>query len=163
MLRRTYKSHDSHGNLIVSLPEKDINIIRLPFSSSERSFYQELLQRTRTMFDDFIVQGIATHQYAVMLSFLLAVRQACDHPFLLLSRAKHVLKRQDEETMSKALTSGLINSLYEISFRGGSGVESYAASLLKELQEKGSVKELICPVGMSENNSDIFGNMKLNE
>ena len=150
MLRRTYKSHDSNGNLIVSLPEKEINIVRLPFSPSERSFYQELLQRTRTMFDDFIVQGVATHQYAVMLSLLLAVRQACDHPFLLLSRAKHVLQRQDEESVSKALTSGLINSLYEMAFCGCSGVESYAASMLKELQEKGSVKDLICPVGVND-------------
>ena len=147
MLRRTYNSHDSKGNLIVSLPEKDVQIIRLPFTPSEEQFYQKLLQRTRTMFNDFILQGIASHQYAVMLSLLLAVRQACDHPFLLLGRSKHVLQRQDEETVQKALTAGLIQSIYDMAFRGSNGIETYAASVLRELRELKTIKELICPVG----------------
>ena len=145
MLRRTYKSRDSHGNPIISLPSKKVSVVTLSFNEYEHHFYQELLQRTRTMFNEYIIQGVVMHQYAMILSLLLAVRQACDHPFLLLSRARDVLQRQDEEVVQKALTTDIIERIYEVAFQGKNEVEAYAESVLKELKEK-SVDDLICPV-----------------
>lgn len=73
MLRRTYKSRDSRGNPIITLPSKTVTVVPLSFNESEQHFYQELLQRTRTMFNEYILQGVVMHQYAMILSLLLAV------------------------------------------------------------------------------------------
>ena len=67
------------------------------------------------MFNNFILQGIVKRQYAMILSLLLSLRQCCDHPFLLLSRANGLLKKQDDEErlvqiMTKKKTLGEINS-----------------------------------------------------
>jgi singapore isolate B (sub-type 7) whole genome shotgun sequence assembly, scaffold_14 len=97
------------------------------------------------MFNEYILQGVVMHQYAMILSLLLAVRQACDHPFLLLSRAKDVLQRQEEEVVQKALTTDIIERIYEVAFQGKKEVEAYAESVLRELKEK-TVEDLICPV-----------------
>lgn len=86
------------------------------------------------------------HQYAMILSLLLSLRQCCDHPFLLLSRAKGILKRQDEEAIEKALTSQFIDQIYNQAFVQRQSVNQYAESVLKEIQEKGSLGSLICPV-----------------
>ncbi|KAK8825440.1 hypothetical protein WA538_003136 [Blastocystis sp. DL] len=144
MLRRTYRSRDSRGNPIISLPSKIVTICALSFSPTERRFYDELLRRTQTVFQDFLMQGVVKRQYATILSLLLAVRQACDHPFLLLRRAKRVLKRQREEELQRALTEEMIGRIYEVAFRGENPVTQYAESVMKQLQEGGEAFQ--CPI-----------------
>ena len=90
------------------------------------------------------MQGVVKRQYATILSLLLAVRQACDHPFLLLRRATRVLKRQREEELQRALTEEMIGRIYEVAFRGENPVTQYAESVMKQLQEGGEAFQ--CPV-----------------
>ena len=144
MLRRTYRSRDSRGNPISTLPSKTVTICTLSFSPTERTFYDELLRRTQTVFQDFLMQGVVKRQYATILSLLLAVRQACDHPFLLLRRAKRVLKRQGEEELQRALTEEMIGRIYEVAFRGENPATSYAETVLRQLREGGEAFQ--CPV-----------------
>ena len=99
MLRRTYASKDSRGRPIVALPAKEVIVQRVAFTPAEKEFYSQLLQRTRAMFNEFLVQGIVNSRYAMILSLLLSLRQACDHPFLLLGRAKGLLRRKNEEEL----------------------------------------------------------------
>ena len=98
------------------------------------------------MFNSFVLQGIVKRQYAMILSLLLSLRQCCDHPFLLLSRANGLLKKQDDEEIEKALTSQFIQQIYSQSFESRENVTSYAHSVLKEIQQKGSLCSLLCPV-----------------
>lgn len=99
------------------------------------------------MFNEFVLQGIVMHRYAMILSLLLSLRQCCDHPFLLLSRAKGILKRQNEEELEKAMTAQFIDQIYNQSFLQRQSVTSYAESVLKEIQASGSLGSLVCPVG----------------
>ena len=103
MLRRTYASKDSHGQPIVALPQREVIVQRVAFSPAEQEFYAQLLQRTRAVFNEFVLQGIVKSRYAMILSLLLSLRQACDHPFLLLGRAQGLLRRKDEEELEKAI------------------------------------------------------------
>ena len=98
------------------------------------------------MFNNFVLQGIVKRQYAMILSLLLSLRQCCDHPLLLLSRANGLLKKQDDEEIEKALTSQFIQQIYSQSFESRENVTSYAESVLKEIQQKGSLCSLLCPV-----------------
>ena len=98
------------------------------------------------MFDEYLIQGTATHQYAMILSLLLSLRQACDHPFLLLARARGILKRRDEEGMEQALTQDMITKIYETAFCGREAVEAYARSFIQELEKDQNITQRVCPI-----------------
>ena len=98
------------------------------------------------MFDEYVIQGTVRHQYAMILSLLLSLRQACDHPFLLLARARGILKRQDEEGMEQALTQDMITKIYEAAFCGREAVEAYARSFIQELEEDQNISQRVCPI-----------------
>ncbi len=42
--------------------------------------------RSKLQFDGFVASGSVSHKYAAILLLLLRLRQACDHPFLVLGR-----------------------------------------------------------------------------
>ena len=146
MLRRTYASKDSHGQPIVSLPQRDVVVQRIAFTPAEQDFYAQLLQRTRAVFNEFVLQGIVKSRYAMILSLLLSLRQACDHPFLLLGRAKGLLRRKNEEELDKAITTDFVDKIYDTAFSERRCVEEYAREVMREVKEKGSLSKLKCPV-----------------
>ena len=102
--------------------------------------------KTRTMFNEYLVQGTATRQYAKILSLLLSLRQACDHPFLLLSRARGLLKRQEEEDLEQALTQDMITRIYESAFQEKNTAGTYVTSILHELEKEKNIGQQICPI-----------------
>ena len=149
MLRRTYASKDRHGQPIVALPQREVIVQRVAFSPAEQEFYAQLLQRTRAVFNEFVLQGIVKSRYAMILSLLLSLRQACDHPFLLLGRAQGLLRRKDEEELEKAITTDFVDKIYDAAFSDRRCVEEYAREVMREVKEKGSLSRLQCPVGVS--------------
>lgn len=50
-------------------------------------FYDALFRRSKVQFDEFVAQGKVLHNYASVLELLLRLRQCCNHPFLVMSRA----------------------------------------------------------------------------
>ena len=140
MLRRTYASKDSHGQPIVALPQREVIVQRVAFSPAEQEFYVQLLQRTRAVFNEFVLQqlhvelqGIVKSRYAMILSLLLSLRQACDHPFLLLGRAQGLLRRKDEEELEKAITTDFVDKIYDAAFSDRRCVEEYAREVMRNV------------------------------
>ncbi|KAK6278867.1 hypothetical protein POUND7_019134 [Theobroma cacao] len=87
MLRRTKETKDKEGGPILVLPPTDIQIIECEQSEAERDFYDALFKRSKVQFDQFVAQGKVLHNYASILELLLRLRQCCNHPFLVMSRA----------------------------------------------------------------------------
>jgi SNF2 family DNA or RNA helicase len=87
LLLRKKTTIDASGKPIVSLPPATIKTIELEFSETERDFYLAVYRRCKTKFDEFVSSGRALHNYATILELLLRMRQACDHPYLCLSRS----------------------------------------------------------------------------
>ncbi|OMO95524.1 SNF2-related protein [Corchorus olitorius] len=87
MLRRTKETKDDEGRPILVLPPTDIQIIECQQSEAERDFYDALFKRSKVQFDQFVAQGKVLHNYASILELLLRLRQCCNHPFLVMSRA----------------------------------------------------------------------------
>ncbi|KAL5701977.1 DNA repair protein rad5b [Ranunculus cassubicifolius] len=109
MLRRTKDSKDKEGRPILVLPPTDIQVIECKQSVAERDFYDALFKRSKVQFDQFVAQGKVLHNYANILELLLRLRQCCNHPYLVMSRADctkytdlNKLARQFLETTSKA-------------------------------------------------------------
>ncbi|RSH87961.1 uncharacterized protein EHS24_000484 [Apiotrichum porosum] len=81
MLRRT-KDATINGKPILNLPERRVEVVECTFDAEERQFYDALEQRTALTFNKFLRNGSAMSNYTSVLSMLLRLRQACDHPAL---------------------------------------------------------------------------------
>ncbi|XP_058725735.1 helicase-like transcription factor CHR28 [Vicia villosa] len=77
MLRRT-KATILDGEPIISLPPKHVKCKRVKFSQEEHDFYSKLETDSRAQFQ---VQNVKQN-YVHILSMLLRLRQACNHPQL---------------------------------------------------------------------------------
>ena len=88
LLRRT-KDQRIGGVPIVSLPPRIIKLHAFEFREEESDFYQSLWSQSKTKFNDYINTGSVLKNYAHILELLLRLRQACNHPFLVLSSKKH--------------------------------------------------------------------------
>ena len=87
LLRRTKATRMADGSPIVQLPPRSTTIEWLLFTPEERDFYDALRTQSRVKFDAFVAEGRVLNNYAHVLAMLLQLRQACDHPHLVLSRA----------------------------------------------------------------------------
>jgi SNF2 family DNA or RNA helicase len=102
LLRRTKDTIDvSTGRSILTLPNKEIQIIKVHLSIPEREFYSALYQRSRSLLRQYesidhtsssatSANGKRNHaggsKYAALFTLLMRIRQACDHPFLVVGK-----------------------------------------------------------------------------
>ena len=84
MLRRTKQMTDVDGRKIGDLAAADVRVIRIELSEAERHFYNALYSRSKQRFQSLIAsKQNAAQNYTLILTLLTRLRQACDHPFLL--------------------------------------------------------------------------------
>eukprot|EP00750_Incisomonas_marina_P001098 INCI1091.1.p1 GENE.INCI1091.1~~INCI1091.1.p1 ORF type:complete len:1620 (-),score=321.94 INCI1091.1:451-4932(-) len=101
LMRRTLKSIDSSGQAIVKLPPIVCRREMVTLSASERDFYDSLHQRAKFEFDGFLADGSIMKKYAQVLLLLLRLRQACDHPFLVIGR-RDSLRDKEQQRQGKS-------------------------------------------------------------
>ncbi|CED84401.1 snf2 family dna-dependent atpase [Phaffia rhodozyma] len=81
MLRRL-KTAELNGKRILNLPPRNVNVVTCRFDADERAFYQALTERTALTFSKYMKAGAVMSNYTSILTMLLRLRQACDHPIL---------------------------------------------------------------------------------
>ena len=79
-LRRTKTERSAD----VKLPPLTIDIRETEMNEVERDFYESLYMLTRAKFDGYVKKGSVLHNYAHIFELLSRLRQACDHPYLVL-------------------------------------------------------------------------------
>ncbi|KAJ6615353.1 SNF2 family N-terminal domain-containing protein [Mycena sp. CBHHK59/15] len=87
LLRRT-KNSTLEGKPILTLPPKDVEIVKLQFSEEERELYDSFEKRTKISLNRFIKDGTLVKNHAAVLVMILRLRQLCCHPHLILSIAE---------------------------------------------------------------------------
>jgi SNF2 family DNA or RNA helicase len=111
LLRRT-KDLRVDGKPILSLPSCQVNEHVIPFASEEEVFYQGLWDGAKSQFLSFLKEGSAEvtlkgyylffqQNYLSILETLLRVRQACDHPYLVLLGNQKDKSSTDAELLNK--------------------------------------------------------------
>jgi len=70
---------------IVSLPPRIIRLQAYGFREEEHDFYKALWGESKTKFNSYIEAGSVLKNYAHILELLLRLRQACNHPYLVLN------------------------------------------------------------------------------
>ncbi|CDJ43315.1 SNF2/RAD54 helicase family protein, putative [Eimeria tenella] len=68
----------------VKLPPLVVSIRRDALSPQERDFYEALFKQTATQFDSYVKSGTVLHNFAHIFDLLSRLRQAVDHPYLLI-------------------------------------------------------------------------------
>ncbi|CAL8466655.1 g6191 [Coccomyxa elongata] len=113
LLRRT-KASRLDGKPLVELPERQVELVRLRFSASERAAYDELQRSSMAQIKAFKGAGA---NYMNMLLLLLRLRQACNHPWLVLGRNREApLKDTEVSTVAQLeqpLQSALLSVLHQ--------------------------------------------------
>ncbi len=83
MLRRTKKEREED----IKLPALDIKVEKLELDETERDFYECIYRQSRSRFDTYIDKGTLLHNYAHIFDLLSRLRQAVDHPYLVIHGA----------------------------------------------------------------------------
>jgi DNA repair protein RAD16 len=68
----------------VKLPPLTVLIRRDKLIPSEQDFYDSLYKKTATQYDTYVKQGTILHNFAHIFDLLSRLRQAVDHPYLIL-------------------------------------------------------------------------------
>ncbi|EPZ32474.1 Helicase, superfamily 1/2, ATP-binding domain-containing protein [Rozella allomycis CSF55] len=86
MLRRTKLEREADLNL----PPKMILTRKDLFNEEEEDFYESLFSDTRTKFMAYVQQGTVLNNYAHIFELLTKMRQAINHPYLVLHHQKMI-------------------------------------------------------------------------
>jgi DNA repair protein RAD5 len=97
VLRRTKTMRDVKGNLLVTLPKKQIDTEYLDFTPEEQDIYNSLFTDSKTKFSYFCAAGKALSNYASIFQLLMRLRQVSCHPYLV------VKDGIDKEVLSEVL------------------------------------------------------------
>ncbi len=89
MLRRTKDMCDLTGERIVVLPNKKIFIEYVDLIEPEREFYDAIVHRSKQVFRGYDNATLRS-KYAFLFTLLMRMRQACDHPYLVMSKLDEV-------------------------------------------------------------------------
>ncbi|KAF0687975.1 Aste57867_20356 [Aphanomyces stellatus] len=140
LLRRTKYSRDPVSNaLIVQLPTKTIETIRLAFSAEERQFYQAVYTKSQGEFYGYVSNGTAATSYVAIFALLLRLRQACDHPFLVVGKdtdlsLKKAKKQQPSAQTKEAYFAELSAIMQQMD---ATDEQTYIKNRILEIQEEG--------------------------
>ena len=78
MLRRTKAERAAD----IRIPPLETGVQALTLDDHERDFYDCLYKRARSRFDTYVSKGSLLHNFAHIFELLARLRQACDHPYL---------------------------------------------------------------------------------
>ncbi|KAG2188307.1 hypothetical protein INT44_001060 [Umbelopsis vinacea] len=105
VLRRTKTMRDAQGNLLVTLPSKQIDIEYLDFTPEEQDIYNSLYTDSKTKFSYFCAAGKALSNYASIFQLLMRLRQVSCHPYLVVKDGidKEVLSASGSVSLEELL------------------------------------------------------------
>jgi hypothetical protein len=95
ILLRRLKTQKINNVPIVALPTRTVRVRAEPFSQEEQVFYKTLWTSSKTQFNDYVQSGTVLKNYAHILELLLRLRQACDHPLLVINGRKNAILDQE--------------------------------------------------------------------
>ena len=71
----------------INLPPLTIKVVTLALSEDEKDFYEAIYKQSKLKFDSFGAKGTVLNNYAHIFDMLGRLRQACDHPYLIVHGA----------------------------------------------------------------------------
>ncbi|KAJ7242607.1 P-loop containing nucleoside triphosphate hydrolase protein [Mycena haematopus] len=143
VLRREKTMLDANGKRIVELPEKEVTVQYLEFSSLERKIYNSLFNSAKRDFEQLDAKGLIGKNYTHILAMLMRLRRAVLHPNLVLSSDdERTLPEDGEGTVD---VNDLIKRFAE-NEQEGEGSNVFAQNALNDIEIDEADAE--CPICM---------------
>ena len=98
--------------------------VRAAFSETERDFYQAVYTRSKTQIEGYVKEGSILNKYIQVLTLLLRLRQACDHPYLCVGRGR--TEKEWEGDIARFISRFAAKNLGGKGENGGMSVEYIA-------------------------------------
>jgi SNF2 family DNA or RNA helicase len=142
LLLRRRKNQMLNGKPIIEIPEIRVNVELITMNEHETLFYRAAEQQSRDLFLQMLEQGEShvRSNYWHVLELLLRLRQACDHPFLVLVGMLHTkLDRRSLKTWNVPLLEDTFRNFVR-EFRAGNGAT--LNSFVESFQSTGSSSKM---------------------
>lgn len=157
LLRRTKQMKDINGQKLVELPEKEVIVENLGFSSKQNIIYKHFLSLAETSVQSALNRGDLLKKYSVILVHILRLRQICCDPLLLgsldeidedIKQSNKILENNDDinEEVNNLTTNYNENELSEVELED-------VKNLIKEryFENDNILKTIECPICTNDN------------
>ncbi|KZT33323.1 hypothetical protein SISSUDRAFT_1054395 [Sistotremastrum suecicum HHB10207 ss-3] len=96
-LLRRKKDSMLDGKMLITLPAKELSLVKLKFSDAEQDVYDFVQGKAQEKFNEFLREGTVLKNHGCVFTMLLRLRQLCSHPALIAEHADG-FRREGEET-----------------------------------------------------------------
>jgi DNA repair protein RAD16 len=96
LLRRTKQNRSADMNL----PPRLVKIRNVRLHPVEEDFYEALYTQTKSSFDDYVAEGTLLNNYAHIFDLLTKMRQAVDHPYLIVHSKINSIRQAGQRAAS---------------------------------------------------------------
>ena len=105
LLRRTKETKAEDLNL----PPRLVTISKVRLHPVEEDFYNALYTQTQSSFNDYVDEGTLLNNYAHIFDLLMRMRQAVDHPYLVVYSKKDSVRQDAARAGQAAIANGSVD------------------------------------------------------
>eukprot|EP00607_Mallomonas_marina_P011056 CAMPEP_0182423774 /NCGR_PEP_ID=MMETSP1167-20130531/9858_1 /TAXON_ID=2988 /ORGANISM="Mallomonas Sp, Strain CCMP3275" /LENGTH=431 /DNA_ID=CAMNT_0024603047 /DNA_START=105 /DNA_END=1400 /DNA_ORIENTATION=+ len=127
----------------IQLPPRLVRVRQEPMDEREDDFYQALYTQSQAQFDTYVASGTVLNNYAHIFDILIRLRQAVDHPYLVIYSDSNQLNKKNNLIINNSS-----NELQQLQEREKNQNHN------KEEDEEEEEEELICCVCHDPADSD---------
>ncbi|RSL60213.1 DNA repair protein RAD5 [Fusarium duplospermum] len=109
VLRRTKDMKTPDGKPLVLLPPKQIEIVNVELSETERSVYDYIFNKAKRTFSQNVEAGTVMKAFTTIFAQILRLRQSCCHPILV--RNRDIVADEVEALAASDAVSGLADDM----------------------------------------------------
>lgn len=159
VMRRTKDMKTPDGQFLVPLPPKQIDIVEVELSKTEREVYDWIYLKAKSTFSNNVDAGTVMKAYTTIFAQILRLRQTCCHPLLV--RNRETLADEEASNAAADAAAGLADDMDLDTLLGQftaavdqaaeESNHAFGAHVLKEIREE-SEKE--CPLCFEEPMND---------
>ncbi|QYT03261.1 Rad5p protein [Trichoderma simmonsii] len=152
--RRTKDMKTPDGQPLVQLPPKQIDIVEVELSKTERDIYDHIFNKVKNTFAQNVEAGTVLKAFTTIFAQIMRLRQSCCHPVLV--RNKEIVADEEEAGAAADAATGLgddmdleslITQFTAITDEATNDRQTYGAHALDEIRNE-SEKE--CPLCFDE-------------
>lgn len=109
VLRRTKDMKTPDGEPLVLLPPKQVDIVEVELSQTEREVYDYIFNRAKRTFSQNVEAGTVMKAYTTIFAQILRLRQTCCHPILV--RNRDIVADEEEAGAAADVAAGLADDM----------------------------------------------------
>lgn len=158
VMRRTKDMKTPDGEPLVPLPPKQVDVVEVELSKTERDVYDYIFNRAKRTFNKNMEAGTVMKAFTTIFAQILRLRQSCCHPILV--RNKEIVADEEEAGAAADASTGfaddmdlenLIQHFTAVTDEASKDNQAYGVNALSEIRDE-SDKE--CPFCFEEPMND---------